>query len=345
LYKLIDNVGIDFIEDLLTPLDNLVSRGTETFLNGPYLEMTFNMYKKCLVDEEVSEAHRIDGTKLAEVVLLNCKGRIDNYVEPFIELAILRMPGSQRTDLKVTLMGVVANALYYNPILAMHILEKRGWTKEVFNAWLLLVPKLSRTHEKKLSILALSSLLSIPLQSLPAVIQLGMKQIVETIINLQKSLDDQKTRIEEESKQQKLENSEEEDLVDDLPDDDEVQDDETFTNLVRTAAKYAPVDADDDDDDEEEGNDDLDFDEDGLDDYFDSDEELDAEFISPVDFVDEMIYFVDYMKALANSDNANYQKLWEQLDQNHRVLFQELVVQAEVRRAELIRVEQEKQQH
>lgn len=31
---------------MVPPIDNFISRGTETFLTGPYLDMTMNMYKK-----------------------------------------------------------------------------------------------------------------------------------------------------------------------------------------------------------------------------------------------------------------------------------------------------------
>lgn len=46
LFNAIDSCGIDYISDLLTPLDNFISRGTDVFLSGPYPEMIFAMYKK-----------------------------------------------------------------------------------------------------------------------------------------------------------------------------------------------------------------------------------------------------------------------------------------------------------
>jgi len=86
----------------------------------------------------------------------------------------------------------------------LHILEKRGWTKDLFTVWFQLVPKLAKTHEKKLSILALSSLFGLPLGSLPAIVQQGLKQILDTVIFLELELDIQKKRIIQEASQKKI---------------------------------------------------------------------------------------------------------------------------------------------
>jgi len=163
-------------------------------LSGPYPAMIFDLYKKCLANQEVLEGNKTEGAKLAEVMMLNCKGRIDSYIEPFIELAVLELTRAKRIELKITLVGVIANAIYYNPATTLQILEKRGWTKDAFNIWFQIVPKLARPHEKKLSILALSSLFSHPLSSLPHIVQLGLKQILEEIIKLGLNLDEQKKK-------------------------------------------------------------------------------------------------------------------------------------------------------
>jgi len=202
-----------------------------------------------------------------------------------------------------------------------------------------LIPKLAKTQEKKLTILALSSLLGLPLVSLPAVVQHGMKQILDTIIHLEFELEEQKLRIDQDNKLKELEEDQEENELDeelsDNDDDDEAENPQAFVNMVQKAQQLYS-DAKDDEDDEEEGFDDEDFDE------VNSDDE--DEFASPIDVIDEMIYFVDHMKGLASSDNASYQKLYGQLDENGRAMLQDLASKAELRRAELARLQQEKLQ-
>lgn len=108
--------------------------------------------------------------------------------------------------MRISLLGVVASALYYNPPLTLSLLEERGWTQSMFTGWFQLTPKLCRyvsvkggvqhlrMHDKKISILSLTSLLSLPVGSLPQIVQAGMKQILEAILSLQVSLENQKKR-------------------------------------------------------------------------------------------------------------------------------------------------------
>jgi len=123
-----------------------------------------------------------------------------------------------------------------------------------------------------------------------------------------------------------------------LPDDDDDEDvgnPEEFANMVQKAQQlYSDAKDDEDDEDEEDFS--------GDDDDVDSDEEED--FASPIDVIDEMIYFVDLMKGLASTDNASYQKLYGLLDENGRGMLQDIASRTEERRAELIKLQQEKLQ-
>jgi len=48
MYQAFEEWAIDYIGNILVPMDNFISRSTEVFLTPgtPYLEMVFNMYKK-----------------------------------------------------------------------------------------------------------------------------------------------------------------------------------------------------------------------------------------------------------------------------------------------------------
>ena len=48
------------------------------------------MAEKALTDEEASEGDVVSAPKLLEIILQNCRGRVDHCVGPFITLALAR---------------------------------------------------------------------------------------------------------------------------------------------------------------------------------------------------------------------------------------------------------------
>jgi len=113
----------------------------------------------------------IEATKLAEIVILNCKGKVDQYIEPFIELALKRLDKAEGDELKMVLIEVVSCSLYYNPMLTLHILEQKNWTQATFTRWFQHLPNFRATHDKKICILGLSSILQITPEQLPPVVR------------------------------------------------------------------------------------------------------------------------------------------------------------------------------
>ena len=184
MHNMFENWSLDIITDLLVPFDNYISRGTNVFLTGPYLEIVFSMYKRILTDDNTDDRTCADAAKLWEVVLQNCVGKVDAYIEPALELALNRLTKTKKQPLRVLLMEVVANSSYYNPALLLSILEKRGWTKPTFEYWFQTVPNLDRVWDKKLTIVGLSNLFALPFDSLPPVVKAGSKQIFVTLLKL-----------------------------------------------------------------------------------------------------------------------------------------------------------------
>lgn len=82
----------------------------------------------------------------------------------------------------------VINALYYNPLLTLRILEEHQWTQGFFTLWFQTLEKFSRVHDKKLVIVALCSLLELPTEQLPASLQAGWSEVLNGIVNVFKTL-------------------------------------------------------------------------------------------------------------------------------------------------------------
>lgn len=64
---------------MLPVLDNFISFGTDVFKSRPdYIQMTVDMYTRCITSEQLGENDRVNGSKLIESLLLNLRGSIDD---------------------------------------------------------------------------------------------------------------------------------------------------------------------------------------------------------------------------------------------------------------------------
>merc|ERR1711998_787950 len=71
---------------------------------------------------------------------------------------------------KVEFLDTIACVCYYSPGIFLTILESNGWTQDILKLWFESVPLLKRRKDKKLSILALSSLLTLEASQLPQLV-------------------------------------------------------------------------------------------------------------------------------------------------------------------------------
>ena len=182
-----------YLEDMLPALDNFVSYGQEGLIaNPPYLAALVGMVRDIFQDSKVGGVDRICGCKLAEAIMLNLRGHVDNYVPVFIDLAMTVLTSSQAKSLvkslRIHLMEMVINGLYYNPILAMRCLESKGWTNKFFSLWFGSIDSFRRVHDKKLCIAAISALLSLRADQVPESVQIGWPRLLTGVTHLFKTL-------------------------------------------------------------------------------------------------------------------------------------------------------------
>jgi len=274
-------------------------------------------------------------------VLQNCKGRVDQWVEPYLRITIERLRRTEKKYLKDLLIEVIANALYYNPHLTLNILQKLGVATEVFNLWFQMLQEVKksgqkvnfrREHDKKVCILGLTSLLSLPSEVLP---EESLGQIFRAALDL---LVAYKEQVAEAAKN----NEDEDDDMDGwkTDDDDEEEDDSDKEMGVDTEdgdeadsqrlhrlaaqAKAFQAHADDEDDDSD-------------DDFSD-----DEEFQSPIDNVDTFVFFSDTMKVMSVSDPRRFQNLTQSMDFHYQAVANAVANHAEERRAEIEKEKAEK---
>jgi hypothetical protein len=180
-----------YLEDMLPALDNYVAYGSQTMVQNPsYLAAVVSMVEDIFRDEKVGGVDRICGCKLAETVMLNLRGYIDQYIPVFIELAMNVIDaGEARTkSYRLHLMEMVINAIYYNPVLSLQVLEAKGWTNKFFSTWFSNIDNFRRVHDKTLSIVAISSLLTLNADNVPVSVQQGWPRLLQGVTRLFQTL-------------------------------------------------------------------------------------------------------------------------------------------------------------
>lgn len=110
--------------------------------------------------------------KLIEVVILQCKGQIDNCIGSFVELVLGRLTQEVKSsELRTMCLQVVIAALYYNPILLLQILDKMQVQMAQQNAepisshfikqWIHDTDCFLGIHDRKLYVLGLCTLMQL----------------------------------------------------------------------------------------------------------------------------------------------------------------------------------------
>uniref|UniRef100_A0A1D1XYP0 Putative importin-7 n=1 Tax=Anthurium amnicola TaxID=1678845 RepID=A0A1D1XYP0_9ARAE len=171
--------AIDFFENILVPLDNYISRGTSHFLtckDPDYQQNLWNALSAIMSDRNMEDGDIEPAPKLIEVVFQNCKGQVDQWVEPYLRITIDRLRRTEKLYLKCLLVQVIADVLYYNPSLSLVTLQKLGVATEVFNLWFQMLQQVKkngkhvhfrREHDKKVCCLGLTSLMVLSVDQLP----------------------------------------------------------------------------------------------------------------------------------------------------------------------------------
>ncbi|KAI9802910.1 MAG: hypothetical protein M1825_002141 [Sarcosagium campestre] len=180
-----------YLEDMLPALDNFVAYGHETIIQNPaYLDAVVSMVRDIFTDDKVGGVDRICGCKLAEALMLNLRGHVDPHIPRFIELGMETVTNAEPKvkSYRIHLMEMVINAIYYNPTLALQILESKGWTNKFFSLWFSNIDNFTRVHDKKLSIAAIVSLLTLRADHVPISVQQGWPRLLQGIVRLFQTL-------------------------------------------------------------------------------------------------------------------------------------------------------------
>ncbi|KAJ1673123.1 Nonsense-mediated mRNA decay protein 5, partial [Spiromyces aspiralis] len=276
IYLTFKDSGTDFAEEILPSLDNYISYGSDVVTSHTEVQTKlYDIIEFIMKSDRAGESDRICACKLAEALMLHCPGKIDQLIPGLLNLAatyILSEGAIKTRAFRVYALEVVLNALYYNAPATLAILAQNNWVNGIFTAIVQNLQHFSRVHDKKLLVVALTAVLQVPPDQLPAELQSGLPQIVDTLLQVFQTLPkavearENLAKIYEADTHEdfdadfdwgNVENDDDED--EDGEEDGDVRDpeEEYFNNLIHEAQGAAP-DEDDEDDDYEIDDEELD---------------------------------------------------------------------------------------
>ncbi|KAG0058926.1 hypothetical protein BGZ90_004701 [Linnemannia elongata] len=361
IYKTFKESALDFMEEMLPSLDNYISYGKDVFSTNENVQHTiYDIIESVMKSDRLGENDRVQACKLAESLMLNCRGHVDKYIAPILNLVFHYLApeeGIQTVEFRVQALEVVMNALYYNAPVTLRLLEENGWTQRFLTVWFANLDKFSRVHDKKLSIFALCSILNVPVAQLPPALQSGWPQILNGILTNFEGLPVAQAKRKEMEKMYNIgsddDSDEDSDADSNAGDDSDDDDDEEEQNALEAAL------AGDDDveeewvDDEEDvydegheyleylaqqasktraakaaGGDEEEEEEDDEEDFGDLEEEI--YFESPLDDLDPYIVFREVFTGLQQHNPASYAELTKETTPEQQEYIIQLINVGEV---------------
>ncbi|EKM79672.1 hypothetical protein AGABI1DRAFT_74786 [Agaricus bisporus var. burnettii JB137-S8] len=363
-YKLFKSEAIDFLDEMLPSLDNFISFGSEMIKSRPdYIQMLLDIYTTSLTNEQLGENDKINGSKLAESMLLNLRGCLNDSLPGIITLSFGLFNTAQGTALRLANLEVLINAILYNPALALHIMDSLPFQpsnssspptsasplstsfapptatsstsaiRMFFDKWFAAITnsekKLPRVHDKKLTIVALCALLELDVGSIPVGVREGWPGIVAGVVrtfkDLPKAIEARKA-LETALQEDGDSDSEGDDKFLNLEDnEDDVWDqDSAYLELLAKEGARLRQEAEKSDGVKDRIEDDEEEEE-------DSDDEVDEElgYISPLDNVDPYITFKQALTAFQAQNPQMYQLATTALDIEQQTQLMEIMSLAE----------------
>lgn len=328
--------GFDYFTDMMPVLHNYVTVSPEVFISKECnLVAIFNMCKRVL-SGDVEEDNERYAAKLLEVIVLQYNGKIDNCLQPFVEVILTRLTRNVKTsELRIMLLQVLIAILYCNANLLFNIIGKlqesvpnASITTHFMKQWINDVDYFLGLHDRKLSVLGLCTLLKmgtsrpnideIVPKFLPSCLILfdGLKKAYKAQAEAKSDL----TTTSDDSSDDDIEDEEVLESDEDEPDDMEKDYTDYFGNINQGDPFTAVYDSDDDDDD----------------DYIN--EDVTECYTTPLDdedcLIDEYIVFKSTLSDLSASEPALYTAMMSVLDEKQHKALQAVFVLADQRKAQ-----------
>jgi hypothetical protein len=163
IYKNFKTDAFGYLEEMHSALENYIHYGVDLFMGNPeqmaqLLDMIFSLAQS----SDLRPSDQVRTCLLMEALMLNFRGYIDQCIPKFIQVAFEMSNKKLADPLLVHTLEIVVNAILYNPSLAISYLEANQATVIFLQKWFVNLKLFTKVHDKKLSILALITLLLEP---------------------------------------------------------------------------------------------------------------------------------------------------------------------------------------
>lgn len=198
VYMAFSKYASDYLNIIIGPLDNFISKAPEKFVLGTttlpdgrvvrFIDIVFMIVATTLsAEDKATESDIRFALSLFMSILHNCNGMVDSFLSPINDLVLSQLGKVVQSEIpltRISIFQVIASALYYNPELELKDLDKRGVIHEVFMQWMKDVEHMDKWLPRKLTVLGLTSILLVPISSLPSTISLGLSQLITAAAKL-----------------------------------------------------------------------------------------------------------------------------------------------------------------
>lgn len=334
IYEIFQKDGHDYFMDMMPTLHNYITVDTNAFLsNENYLLAIYNMCKTVLTSD-IGEDPECHAAKLLEVIILQCKGRIDQCIPIFVELVLQRLTREIKTsELRIMCLQVVIAALYYNPPLLLETLNKlqlpipsnESITSQFIRQWIHDADCFLGLHDRKICVLGLCTLMMLP--DKPAVLNEYAQHLIPSLIILFQGLKRAYAVRAQELSEEDSDSDDEDSADEPVPlSSDEDENDEEGERYLNSLQNTRQQDDSDDSDD---------------DDAYDAPEETPLEsYTTPLDEedevennLDEYVYFKEVLLSLQERDPSFYNALTATLNGEQQKQLQDIIILADQRKA------------
>ncbi|KAG2125283.1 hypothetical protein BD769DRAFT_1640547 [Suillus cothurnatus] len=137
-YDLFKSNAVYFLDEMLPLLDNFVLYGTEVLKAWPdYRLKVLDMYRTAMTSPQLGDNDKIHGCKLAESMLLNFHGHVDDQLQDIITIATDHIDKGETASFHLANLKILINAALYNASSALHFMEayKPGFSCTFFKRW------------------------------------------------------------------------------------------------------------------------------------------------------------------------------------------------------------------
>lgn len=331
IFVVFQNCGSSYIPDMATTLDNYISYGRDQIVQNPKILSIFvEIIKTIMTDDDFVESDWVHGCNLMESLMLNCPGHLDSVLPLFLQLTLSKLADVREEDGKAACgvyavshriyhIEVILNAINYNALMTIQELEKLGASAVFLTRWNEITnDKFLRVHDKKIIIVAVSSLLrsGLSFEQYPSSWQQGWPSILahflESVKTLPKAIEERQ-KLKEEAERGDADAPSRHDFDED---DDEDYDDasDAENEAIRKAVNL-------DSDgfvDEDWGSDD--------DDWEDTEDlEEDIYFETPLDSIDVASVVTGSIHAVAQAQPAAFQQMTSTLSHEHLATLQSIM--------------------